>query len=696
MNRFGVASVVLSLAGLCFAGELDVARQALRDGLWEVARTHALRLEGEEAKLLVLESYCRESRWADALKTLSAWTVEEDEGFLYFKALALSETGRKTEARELLSKTKFTRTDYQVPAARLRAKLAIDCGNADEALEILKETGFAEADVESRMAAAGILSAAGDRKGAEKIWREVVADTNANERAYVTAAVNLDELELLRSAYARAKGAELHRLAGLRLGVRLIKSDETFEEGAKAIKAIAADAPDAEGASDAYVALADMYLTHKRYQDASDAYRYLLATWPAVAFSSQVQEGRGWAFRELGRNEEALEAFARAEETASDDTARATAILEQGDVLSQCGRGEEAMVKYRQVLDKYPKTPAGEKLKVLVKLRELEAKGRDLYKNYDFAEAQKVFAEVAKEDPSRKPRMDFFEVLCLYGQGLDREARDKAREIADNGTDPSIRAEATLWLAKFAYNRRRWNDSGRLFAAYADMQPKAKEAPSALTWAARAAFAENDFKLAIQTVTKLAERYPDSPEKARGYLVQGEALIELARFDEAVLVLERTVLAEGTPAVERLRAQVLKADALFAMGADNPVRYREALDAYRAVRLGESLTPSLKVSVSFKIGLTLEKLRRHDEAIDQYYTEVVLAYREGRLKGTRFDDEARAAFVRAAFGLAEEYESRGKDFQAMHILELVVASDVPAADEAEKRIDRIQTKGKLL
>ena len=32
----------------------------------------------------------------------------------------------------------------------------------------------------------------------------------------------------------------------------------------------------------------------------------------------------------------------------------------------------------------------------------------------------------------------------------------------------------------------------------------------------------------------------------------------------------------------------------------------------------------------------------------------------------------------------------------MHILELVVASDVPAADEAEKRIDRIQTKGKFL
>ena len=88
--------------------------------------------------------------------------------------------------------------------------------------------------------------------------------------------------------------------------------------------------------------------------------------------------------------------------------------------------------------------------------------------------------------------------------------------------------------------------------------------------------------------------------------------------------------------------------------------------------------------------------KRMDEAIDQYYTGVVLAYREGRQKGLAFDDEARAAFARAAFRLADEYESRGRDFQAMHILELVIASDVPAADEAEKRLDRIQTKGKFL
>ena len=147
---------------------------------------------------------------------------------------------------------------------------------------------------------------------------------------------------------------------------------------------------------------------------------------------------------------------------------------------------------------------------------------------------------------------------------------------------------------------------------------------------------------------------------------------------------------------ERLRARLLRADALFATGADNPARYAAALDSYRSIRLGGTLSVSDRISVSFKIAKSLERLKRIDEAIDEYYTHVVLAYRSSRSKGETLDDGARAAFSRAAFRLADEYESRGRDYQAIHILELVVMSDVPAAGEAEKRIARISMKGGFL
>ena len=100
--------------------------------------------------------------------------------------------------------------------------------------------------------------------------------------------------------------------------------------------------------------------------------------------------------------------------------------------------------------------------------------------------------------------------------------------------------------------------------------------------------------------------------------------------------------------------------------------------------------------MAFRIGRTLEKLRRYDEAVEQYYAQVVVPYRDGRAKGESFDDDARAAFSRAAFRLADEFESRGRAEQAVGVLRLVAASDVPAAEEAARRLERISRKGRFL
>lgn len=695
--RTAFAALAASAALLAGADDMAVAREALRDGLWDVARARASMVGGDEAALVVLESYAREGRWDDVLTSLDAAGDPENPGFSYYRALALYETGRRGESAAVMESNSFSNTVYDAAAARLRARAALDSGDSALALRISRESGFAGADVDSRMAAAEILLSSGDAGGAEAIWRGVASDTNAPGRASVAAAANLGDASLLRKAYAHSKEAPLSRIAGLRLGRILIGEPKTFAEGTNLICTIAGDAPDAEGAREAYVAMADALLSAEEWQAAADAYRRALESWPAAAFDAQVQEGRGWALRRLGRTEEAIDAYARAEECATNDEAKASASLARGDALAEAGRGEEAMTLYRSALSRYPKTAAGERLGRIVKMREMESAARDLYKEYRFGEAQARFAEIAALDPDSAPRMEFCEVLCLYGQRRDREALEKARSVAHESPDLSVRADATLWLAKYAYNARRWGESRALFAAYAtNMAPSSVQAPSALLWAGRAAMGADEYQEAVDLASRLAKDYPGASEVASGYLLQGEALIELARFDEAVLVLERAVLSDGASAEDRLRAQVLKADALFAMGADNPARYRAALDAYRAVRLGESLPPGLRIEVSFKIARTLEKLRRLDEAIDEYYAEVVLAYRNARLSGARLDDDVRAVFVRAAFRLADEYESRGMDFQAVRVLELVVASDAPAAEEAARRIGRMQMKGKFL
>lgn len=684
-------------AAAAFADDLPIARKALRDGLWEIARSHAAGSDSDEARLITVESYAREGNWTGLLSALRSWNFPAAEPFVYYRALALARSGEAQAAEGLLKKTVFSDPVFSTLALRLRACIAAQEGKGSDALELTRRLPAGSVDEDSRMFMASLLSATGDRPGAEEIWRGVVAaGTNSSERAFVVAAVSLGDASSVTAAVSRAVSADMKRLSGFALARRMLRSAQTLDEGAAAVRRIVREKPDADGAKEAFSAMVDAFVGAGRFQEAVDVCRETFDIWPDTVNSFPLNGDLGWALSRLGRADEALEAYSRAEKNARSDAERAEAIVRQGDVLASSGRSEAALDRYRLVLERYPETEPAGKVKEVVRLRELENRGRDLFRVYRYEEAQEIFRKIGTEDPSRKPRMDFYEVLTLYGQGLDTEAEKKAADIAANSPDAAIRADAELWLGKFLYNRSRWSESGKRFIAYAEAAPSSPAASDALVWAARSAFAENEFQRAVDIVTDLARRYPKSAACSRGLLVQGESLIELARFDEAVLVLERVAMAAETEAGDRLRAKLLGADALFAMGADNPLRYQEALEAYRGVRAGESLDYSARIAVSYKIAKTMEKLKRIDDAVECYYTEVVLAYRDGRLKGLKYDDDAKAAFSRAAFRLADEYESRGRALQAANILELVEKSDVPAAVEARRRIERIKMKGNFL
>ena len=629
------------------ADELSIAKEALRDGLWEIARTHAGTNGTDESRLVILESFAGEGKWDEIGKRLADWKGAKGDGFDYYRAVVK--------------------------------------GDHAAAMEILKRGGSSEGLVQAKLYEAEALAKDGKKDQANGVWREVAASTNAGIRALAIAGANLMDAELLRRAYVEVKDASFRRTVGLRLGRALLGDAKTADEGKVLIRSIVKDAPDANGSREAFLAMADGEIASGRWAVAAEIYREAIETWPDCAKASSVQEGRGWVLSKLGRNDEALEAFRLAGSLAQDDEGRAAALVKEGDIFQGLGRVEEAMQRYRGVLEKYPGTRIARDLQPVVRTRELEAKGRALYRELKFAEAEAAFAEAGKSDAERRDRMAFFCALCRYGQGQDDEAEKAVRKLAEDCPDGKIRLDATLWLAKYLYNRREWKDAEKFFVA--------ADCP---LWAARAAFADGNFKRAIQLSTEIAEKRTDAKEKAQALIIQGESLVELSRFDEAVLVLDRVLVAEDIRADDRTRAKILRADALYAMGADNSARYTAALEAYRDVLFGGDLSSGEKLLLSYRIARSLDKLKRTDEAMDQYYAQVVLAYREGRLSGGHFTDEVRAAFSKAAFRLADEYESRGQDRQAIDVLGLVAESDVPAADEAVRRINKIRSKGRFL
>ena len=69
MKRWMLAFVLFVAAGRAAAAEeLSIAKEALRDGLWEIARAHAGTSDTEEARLVVLESLAGEGEVCEKVR----------------------------------------------------------------------------------------------------------------------------------------------------------------------------------------------------------------------------------------------------------------------------------------------------------------------------------------------------------------------------------------------------------------------------------------------------------------------------------------------------------------------------------------------------------------------------------------------------------------------------------------------------
>ena len=73
--------VLAIILGVTAISELDLAREALRDGLYDIARRHAFRVETDEAREIAMEAYAREGKWESVLQMSRAGYYGELDGF---------------------------------------------------------------------------------------------------------------------------------------------------------------------------------------------------------------------------------------------------------------------------------------------------------------------------------------------------------------------------------------------------------------------------------------------------------------------------------------------------------------------------------------------------------------------------------------------------------------------------------------
>ncbi|MCQ2388820.1 MAG: tetratricopeptide repeat protein [Kiritimatiellae bacterium] len=774
---FGALAVLVAGAGTLFAGEeLDLSRQALRDGLWKIALVHAEAAQQDpqdrtKARLVALEALDALGENQKALEQLALWTDENDEAFRYRKALALSRLGRRAAADDAL-KNPFSQPEWHLAASRLRARIAVEDGRAADAVASFK----------AALAAAGALTNASARTEIALEWARFAcaggAETDAlgilrGEGALEAPGAAGDEARLLASELHAAAGnanearalwrrlvastasKDASRRAAYRLGFDELSSPATATSGVSRIRALVRENPDDPDAREAAIRLADHLLAAGDAEGAYDEYRRFLEANPASALDARVIENRGWALMALGRRAEAIGAFARAAQVATNGETRARCLYKQADALVADGRPADAAALYAQVassaadplaaravfaeadaLERAGQTEkAAERYRAVVAAggeRRFRAalrlaaqnvsagrnedaiglyasvatnaaatldervdahagRGRANYRAYRFRDARADFGKVAELAPSRADEMRFLKALCLYGEGGDADAKAEALDLFGKTGDAALKADLSLWLAKWCYNHREWRESQSHYEAYA-AHARGEKGADALTWAARCASACGDDAKAVELTTRAVKAAPDAPFLADVLLVQGEALMELARFAEAVIVFDRVKTAAPSDEAAR-RAAIRRADALYALGADNTARYADALKAYQDLGKTAALTPSERIATAYRVGRLLEKMNRKDEAEDQLYANVVLAWRDARAKGAVFDENACRCFAQAAFKLSENYAAAGDAFAAAAVLKLVVDSGTASAKEASRRLEQFEKKG---
>ncbi len=422
----------------------------------------------------------------------------------------------------------------------------------------------------------------------------------------------------------------------------------------------------------------DALLAAGRYADAALAYEEVNRRFPDTALAGRALYLSGEALERDGRLPEARSRYVETagryprRDVASDALLRIASIQAAGKEL------DGAIETYSQVIKDFTNTT--------VVAAAYTGRGRAYYSKYRFESAMQDFAAVAEVAPERVGEARYYLILCLYGLGRDADALESAEKyIMDFPTSPFF-SDMLLWIGKFHFNRGDFVAAGRYFADYATGFADGQWADAAVLWQARAMFNRGDFTAVIESVTQMVNKYPASSRIAEARLVQADALIELARFDAAILLLDSILESDAQSRWGKM-ALLRKGNCLFVLGAGNPVRFDEALAVYRRIAQDADLTSAALIEIHYKIGRCLEKLERYEEAVDTYYSQVLLRYIRDRAAGTWYDETTLSVVVRASFSAAEIYEKQGRYEQAEGVLERIVISGSAAADEAKRRID---------
>ena len=431
--------------------------------------------------------------------------------------------------------------------------------------------------------------------------------------------------------------------------------------------------------------MGDAYLANKQFETAAQTYRQFLAEHPQSDLAPRAHVLLADALRGGGAAADAVGVLQKVVEQYADTRQAEEALLRLGDMLRIEGRWGDALEKYDRLVGTY--TNSSHMAEGLV--------GRGLvhYRLFAFDKAASDYTRLVKGFPESTAAEQGHYMLGLtyYCMRRDSEALEVLKDFAARHPNSIWAADALFWVGKYDYNRAVYDGATNAFLSVAGKFADDPLADDALLYAGWASLKRKEYVQAIEILGRLAKEHPDSPKLVEARFAQGDAMRELAQFSGAILVFDEIINKHAAdPLVAR--AWLRKGDCQFMLGTDDKKRYEEAIHSYRVVA-GDTHAPlELTLEAEYKVGRSLEKLGRPDDALAQYHANVMVKFLEAHDAGKWPGPEAEMWFTRASFSSAEILESKGDWRRVVNILERVVEAGVPAAEETRARIAKIRSE----
>lgn len=694
----------------CYAalGNLDQAQQHWN----ELEATHPARRHAAKERL----------QWGQRLAELQAYDLLQDltarfadmdgdpdalgSGWLYLLALMDWHNGRDEDARVRL--TEMLREPerllpLQTAAGRLlrgRVQARLDRADAAEAdyRQVMKMAVPAAYIRDAAFELGWLLIETGRVEDALPVLKTQIAEVPGDERAWKMQ-LRLADALYASGAYAQAVEEYRHFMESFKepdglaqayhgLGWSLLQLTRNAE-AATAFEKAAGLFASREAQAESWFKMADAYFANGQYRMSAEGYRRVARDYAETSTAPQAL--LQWAVSLAARNQldESDALFAEVESRFAELELAAEARLRRADIKAAHEAWSEAIAQYTYLLETYPESA--------LRPQALYGRGIAYHRLFRFDAALADFEQIWRTYPGSTVAEQAFYMrgMCHYWVGNDEKALAICREFLERFPDSQWIPDVFFWLARYEFNQvvRRGNDAGSyaaaeaLFAEFARRFPAHSLADDALLWAGRAAMNEQHYVRAIEYLAALVKTYPDSEKRADARLYQATALMDLANFSEAILLLDELLTRPGG---ERLHAVawLRKGDCQFTLGGENAQRYSESIESYRNALEQPSLSPELRLQAYYKIGRSLERIGEVDTAFQTYYEQVVVRYFSEREKGVWHDDGSRIWFTRAAFNAADIMAARKEWRKEVGVLERVARADVAGAEEARERIRR--------